>query len=208
MRCRHRARNNEEEEGEAMRKRQLFWVSTVTLLVAVLAITGCRGGLRPPWSRDRSAAPPLVVEAPKPPPPPPPPPGVIDVTPIAPPPEPDVRGRFDPAEDLEMIHFEFDKSTITEEAGAILERNGEVIEDNVGVIIQIEGHCDERGTNEYNIALGQRRATAARDYLIELGVDGGRLTTISYGEERPRDPRHNEDAWANNRRAQFGRRAE
>ncbi|HEY5764974.1 MAG TPA: OmpA family protein, partial [Candidatus Deferrimicrobiaceae bacterium] len=69
--------------------------------------------------------------------------------------------------------------------------------------IQIEGHCDERGTSEYNMALGERRASAASKYLQNLGIAGSRLSTISYGEERPLDPGHNEDAWAKNRRATF-----
>jgi peptidoglycan-associated lipoprotein len=69
--------------------------------------------------------------------------------------------------------------------------------------IVIEGHCDERGTAEYNIALGERRAKSVKRYLINLGVDSSQLSTISYGEERPADPGHNEAAWAKNRRAEF-----
>ncbi|MFP3929181.1 MAG: OmpA family protein, partial [Desulfobacteraceae bacterium] len=69
--------------------------------------------------------------------------------------------------------------------------------------VRIEGHCDERGTNEYNLALGERRANAAKKYLISLGVSEDRVRTISYGEERPADPRHNEEAWAKNRRDEF-----
>ena len=69
--------------------------------------------------------------------------------------------------------------------------------------IIVEGHCDERGTTEYNLALGERRATETKKYLVELGVPEGRIKTISYGEERPLDPGHTEAAWAKNRRAQF-----
>ncbi|NIS71529.1 MAG: OmpA family protein, partial [Proteobacteria bacterium] len=68
---------------------------------------------------------------------------------------------------------------------------------------QIEGHCDERGTNEYNLALGERRAMSARNYLMSLGIPRNRLSTISYGEEMPVDSQHNEDAWAKNRRGHF-----
>ena len=111
---------------------------------------------------------------------------------------------FEPA-DLEMVHFEFDQSRITEQGRVVLEGNAEIIKQNPGVIVQIEGHCDERGTGDYNLALGQRRAKSTRDYLINLGVDPSVLVTISYGEEQPLDPRHNEDAWAKNRRAQFNK---
>ena len=74
---------------------------------------------------------------------------------------------------------------------------------NEGIKVEVEGHCDERGTNEYNMALGERRATAAADYLRSLGVSGDRMRTVSYGEELPLDPRHNEEAWAKNRRVHF-----
>jgi peptidoglycan-associated lipoprotein len=71
------------------------------------------------------------------------------------------------------------------------------------VKIQIEGHCDERGTNEYNLALGERRANSAKKYLISLGMPADQISTISYGEEKPLDPGHNEEAWAKNRRGHF-----
>jgi len=74
---------------------------------------------------------------------------------------------------------------------------------NPNLKIQIEGHCDERGTAEYNLALGQRRANSAMKYLISLGIPAGRLSTISYGEEKPLDPAHNDEAWAKNRRGHF-----
>ncbi|MCK5558176.1 MAG: peptidoglycan-associated lipoprotein Pal, partial [Candidatus Hydrogenedentes bacterium] len=151
--------------------------------------------------RREEPAPPVVVS--KPPTPTPVPPGTIEEIVVLE--EREVRGvSFEPARDLEMIHFEFDESRITEEARSKLEENAEIIKQNPGAVVQIQGHCDERGTNEYNIALGQRRVRATRDYLIKLGVDAGCLVTISYGEESPLDPRHNEEAWAKNRRAQFG----
>ena len=71
------------------------------------------------------------------------------------------------------------------------------------VTVTIQGHCDERGTNEYNLALGDRRADSTKTFLVDLGISASRLTTVSYGEERPVDPRHNEEAWAKNRRAHF-----
>ena len=84
-----------------------------------------------------------------------------------------------------------------------MNRKAEWLRENADTSIIIEGHCDERGTNAYNIALGERRAESAKAYLTDLGIDGLRLTTISYGEERPVDPGHNEEAWAKNRRAHF-----
>ena len=106
---------------------------------------------------------------------------------------------------LEDIHFDFDKFNLKPEAQAILKRHAAWMIENSDVIITItvEGHCDERGTPEYNLALGERRANAAAKYLIDLGVDAKRVTTISYGFERPIDPSHNEEAWAKNRRAHF-----
>lgn len=104
---------------------------------------------------------------------------------------------------LERIHFDFDKYDIRPGDKEILIRNAEVLAANPTVKILIEGHCDERGTNEYNMALGEKRAKAARDFLVKYGIAPSRIDIISYGEERPLDPRHNEDAWALNRRAEF-----
>ncbi len=103
----------------------------------------------------------------------------------------------------EDIHFEFDKSSLLPEAREILRRKAKWLKAHPDVLVIIEGHCDERGTSEYNVALGDRRAWSARSYLVNLGIAPERLTTISYGEERPLDPGHNEEAWARNRRAHF-----
>lgn len=103
----------------------------------------------------------------------------------------------------EDIHFDFDSSTLTAEAQQILTKKAEWLMNNPGAMSTVEGHCDERGTNEYNLALGDRRATSAKTFLVDLGVSGSRLTTISYGEERPVDSGKNEDAWAKNRRCHF-----
>jgi len=103
----------------------------------------------------------------------------------------------------EDIYFEFDKSTLTPAAQDNLLRKAEWLRENPDATVTIEGNCDERGTNEYNLALGDRRAESAKAFLGDLGIDPGRMTTISYGEERPVDPRHNEEAWAKNRRAHF-----
>jgi peptidoglycan-associated lipoprotein len=103
----------------------------------------------------------------------------------------------------EDIYFDFDKSTLTPAAQDNLLRKAEWLRENSDATVTIEGHCDERGTNEYNLALGDRRAESAKAFLIDLGIDPSRLTTISYGEERPVDPRNMEEAWAKNRRDHF-----
>nr|HID60096.1 peptidoglycan-associated lipoprotein Pal [Desulfobacterales bacterium] len=103
----------------------------------------------------------------------------------------------------EDIHFDFDKYNLTEKSIEILKFKADWLLNHPGVNIIIEGHCDERGTNEYNLALGERRAESAKTFLVDSGVDPDRITTISYGEERPLDPGHNEEAWAKNRRAHF-----
>jgi peptidoglycan-associated lipoprotein len=103
----------------------------------------------------------------------------------------------------ENINFEFDKSTLTPTAQDNLLRKAEWLRENPDATVTIEGHADERGTNEYNLALGDRRAESAKAFLVDLGIDAARLSTISYGEERPLDPRSNEEAWAKNRRGHF-----
>ena len=104
---------------------------------------------------------------------------------------------------IEDIYFDFDKSNIGPDARGILKANADWFLKNSNASIIIEGHCDERGTAEYNMALGQRRADEAKKYLVNLGVEGAAVKTISYGKERPFDPGHNEDAWAKNRRGHF-----
>ena len=104
---------------------------------------------------------------------------------------------------LEDTYFDFDKYNIRPDARLILKRNYQVLQGAPGAEVFVEGHCDERGTVEYNLALGQRRANAARDYLLSLGMGAGQVSTVSYGEERPLDPRQTEEAWAKNRRCHF-----
>jgi peptidoglycan-associated lipoprotein len=103
----------------------------------------------------------------------------------------------------ENIFFEFDKATLLPEAIETLTKNGQWLRTNSDVAITIEGHCDDRGTNGYNLALGERRAESVKTFLADLGVDRSRMVTISYGEERPFDRGHGEAAWARNRRAHF-----
>jgi len=104
---------------------------------------------------------------------------------------------------LSNIYFAFDDFSLDEQAKKTLVENAAWIMNNIQKKITIEGHCDERGTEEYNIALGERRANSAKRYLINLGVSTDQLSTISYGEERPADPGHSEEAWAKNRRSEF-----
>ena len=107
--------------------------------------------------------------------------------------------------DLEMVYFAYDKSIITTAFGEALQKNYEWIAENPDVQIQLEGHCDERGTNEYNLALGERRAKAVFDYLISLGASPSQFSLVSFGEERPADQGSNEVAWRKNRRVEFTR---
>ncbi|MFQ6037156.1 MAG: peptidoglycan-associated lipoprotein Pal [Candidatus Aminicenantales bacterium] len=104
---------------------------------------------------------------------------------------------------LQMIHFDFDKYYIRDDMKPILEKNAAWLKKWKTVQVLIEGHCDERGTEEYNLALGEKRAKSTFDYLVSLGISPSRLKTISYGKSQPLDPRHNEEAWFKNRRAQF-----
>ncbi|MFQ5456149.1 MAG: peptidoglycan-associated lipoprotein Pal [Nitrospirota bacterium] len=99
------------------------------------------------------------------------------------------------------VYFDFDKSIIREDSKSALEKNARLLTSNPDIKVQIEGHCDERGTNEYNLALGQRRAQATMRYLKAIGVSKDRISIISYGEERPVCNEHNEDCWWQNRHA-------
>ncbi len=104
---------------------------------------------------------------------------------------------------LDRIQFDFDQYTLSVEARETLAKNAAYIQANPGVQVRIEGHCDERGADEYNLALGERRALAAMNYLVSLGISANQLSVISYGEELPLDPSTSEEAWAKNRRAEF-----
>jgi peptidoglycan-associated lipoprotein len=103
----------------------------------------------------------------------------------------------------ENVYFDFDSAQLTPMAQDTLVRKADWLRANPMVSVTIQGNCDERGTAEYNLALGERRAVAAMKFLVDLGIAESRLSTISYGEERPADPRSNEEAWAKNRRDEF-----
>jgi len=104
---------------------------------------------------------------------------------------------------LEDVFFAYDSAQLTSDAKSKLQNNAKQLKDASEVDVTIEGHCDERGTIAYNLALGERRAKAAKDYIVSLGVPAMRVKIISYGKERPFNPGHTEAAWAKNRRAEF-----
>ena len=114
---------------------------------------------------------------------------------------PGIEGEVLESKLLKDISFDFDQYTIRPQDLPILKENAAILMKHPNVKIQIEGNCDERGTNEYNLALGERRANSTKKYLISLGISPDHISTISYGEEKPSDPGHNEEAWAKNRRA-------
>jgi len=105
--------------------------------------------------------------------------------------------------DVRDVYFDFDRYQIREDARAILSDNAAILNGKVFKKVIIEGHCDERGTTDYNLALGERRAESTRRYLVSLGVDPSKISTISYGKEKPFCMGHNEDCWQQNRRAHF-----
>ncbi|MBI2982103.1 MAG: peptidoglycan-associated lipoprotein Pal [Deltaproteobacteria bacterium] len=115
--------------------------------------------------------------------------------------KPDVAGKT--SKGLNRVHFDFDRSDIKDEYKKVLKGNAEYLKEHEKSEVNVEGHCDERGTEEYNIALGNRRANAARDYLASLGINKSRVKTKSFGEEKPIEKCSNESCWWKNRRAEF-----
>lgn len=162
-------------------------LATAGLLAALLVAVGCA-------SRKQVTT--TDVETP-----PPPPPAQEETTPPPPPPqqqtEPESRATLTDA------FFDFDDASLRTDAKTALENNAKWMQSNSGSSVIVEGHCDERGSVEYNLALGERRAKAAKEFLVSYGIAANRITTISYGKERPFDPGHDENAWAQNRRAHF-----
>lgn len=159
----------------------------IGLIAVLVAVYGCGGN--PPPVQDEEPA--IVVDTTPPPPPPPPE--------IKPEPKPEVIKEAD----LMTVYFDFDKYNIRGDQRGALDNNVQVLKKFPNTVIKIEGHCDERGTVEYNLALGDKRANAVKEYLVTAGINADRIETISYGKERPVDPGHTEAAWAKNRRAEF-----
>ena len=159
----------------------------VSLLLCVVVLAGC--AKRPAMTAASAPAPTGAAQATTPPAP---------ATPASRPPVQE----FAANPNLKDIHFDFDKYDIRPGDAKILDGNASWLKSNDALVL-IEGHCDERGTNEYNLALGERRAKATMNYLVGQGVQAGRITIISYGEERPVCTEHTEACWARNRRAHF-----
>jgi len=181
---------------------------TVSLLLCVVVLAGC--AKRPAMTAASAPAPtgaaqattPPAAMAPAPAPQPTPPPAAAAPQPTAQPAARPPVQEFAANPNLKDIHFDFDKYDIRPGDAKILDGNATWLKSN-DVLVLIEGHCDERGTNEYNLALGERRAKATMNYLVGQGVQAGRITIISYGEERPLCTEHTEACWARNRRAHF-----
>jgi peptidoglycan-associated lipoprotein len=134
----------------------------------------------------------------------PPPPAPTETKTETPPPAPSQPStQTEERLSLADAFFDFDDYALRADAKAALDQNAKYLEKNGDAKIVIEGHCDERGSVEYNLALGEKRARAAKDYLVSYGISGPRMTTISYGKERPFDSGHDESAWSKNRRAHF-----
>lgn len=158
---------------------------SVAMLCVVVAASGC--GKKSMQEPPPVATPEPVTTAPTP----------------APPPRPEPTPAPAPRVELADVYFDYDSAELRADARTTLTENGRQLVASTGTTILIEGHCDERGTVDYNLALGERRAVAAKSFLESYGVDGSRMQTVSYGENRPLSPGHDEAAWAQNRRAHF-----
>jgi peptidoglycan-associated lipoprotein len=172
-----------------MQDRIIRWTIALAVVASLGAVTGCakKATQAPPQPTTTPAPAPITPPAPTPETPPTPTPAAAPLR----------------AEDLKPAFFDFDSYALSEAARGALDANARLLRENRSARVVIEGHCDERGTAEYNQALGERRAQAARDYLVNAGIDGGRLSVISYGKERPFATGADEAAWALNRRAHF-----
>ena len=189
-------------------RRTTRWVAYATTVVTVLWLQVACVRQPPPVAPETSPPPPGTSSTTPPalPPTPPPPP----TPPIVPPeltPNDELSSRsledINRESPLEPAFFELDSSELNDDGRRAVEANAGVLRQYSSWVVTIEGHCDERGTAEYNLGLGERRALAAQQYLVELGVDATRVRTVSYGKEFPFDPEHDDRAWAANRRAHF-----
>ena len=176
--------------------------AVLPILGLTLLLAGCP---KRPAMTAATAPPPVPPAAVAPPTPAAPAPAPVAPAPVAPPtavtPAPPKEYKANDA--LKPIYFAFDKSDIRPDDAKVLDATAAYLKANAGQLVLIEGHCDERGTAEYNLALGERRAKAAMNYLVSNGVEAGRITTISYGKERPVCSEHNEACWSRNRNDTF-----
>lgn len=185
-----------------------LWKPLVVLLLLTVTLAACAKKVP---TVERPAPPPADPATTTAPAPPPPPPRPVD-EPMPVPPEPEAIKASDLPDDLDSLNrsgvlkpvfFDLDSSEVNAASQQVLQENADVMRRNARWQITIEGHCDERGTAEYNLALGERRALAARTYLLSLGIPAERVRTVSYGKEFPFDQGHDESAWSKNRRAHF-----
>ena len=177
----------------------------VLVLLLTVVVAACKGKAKPPVARPMPP-PPAFDPGPKPPPPPPQP--VNEPVPVPPMPAEDTIGSkslddLNRDSPLRPLFFELDSSDVSSDGQQVLQANAAVLKKYPTMQITIEGHCDERGTAEYNLALGERRALAAKNYLVSLGIPADKVKTVSYGKEFPFDAGHDDAAWKNNRRAHF-----
>ena len=186
------------------------WKIIVRLFGLVLTATLLASCVRnpPPETPDTPPPPPATdtsAQRPAPAPPAPPPPAPPSPPAIGPDDDFSSRSLEELNRDspLEAVFFDYDSSELSAEGRSVLDENATVLQRYSTWIITIEGHCDERGTPEYNLGLGERRALVAREYLLTRGLDADRIRTVSYGKEFPFDPAQTEEAWAKNRRAHF-----
>lgn len=185
-----------------------LWKPLAVVLLLTVTLASCAKKMP---SVERPAPPPADPALTTAPAPPPPPPRPVD-EPMPVPPEPEAIKASDLPDDLDSLNrsgvlkpvfFDLDSSEVNAASQQVLQENADVMRRNARWQITIEGHCDERGTAEYNLALGERRALAARTYLLSLGIPAERVRTVSYGKEFPFDQGHDESAWSKNRRAHF-----
>ncbi len=185
-------------------------LAALAVCLVVLVSLGACAKKKPPVTSPAPVEPPPPAVTPTPPPPPPPPPQPVAPV-VVPQPEDvlatanlDELNRLVASQGLiKPVFFAFDSAELSPDAMSTLKANADTLRKYGSWKVTIEGHCDERGTAEYNLALGEKRSVAARTYLVTLGIPADRLLTVSYGKEFPFDPGHNEEAWAKNRRAQF-----
>ena len=181
--------------------------TVLPILALTLLLAGCpkrpamTAATAPPPVAPPAAAPPTPAPAPAPTPAPVAPAPAAPPTTAPAPPAPPKEYRANDA--LKPIHFAFDKSDIRPPDAKIMDATAAYLKANPNQLVLIEGHCDERGTSEYNLALGERRAKSAMNYLVANGIEAGRITTISYGKERPLCTEHNEACWSRNRNDTF-----
>jgi peptidoglycan-associated lipoprotein len=187
-----------------MRRQAKALVVLVILLTVVVA--ACKGKAKPPVARPMP--PPMTTGESVPPAPPGPPQPVAEPVPVPPMPAEDTIGArslddLNRDSPLKPLFFELDSADVSSAGQQVLQANAAVLKKYPTWQITIEGHCDERGTAEYNLALGERRALAAKNYLVSLGIPADKVKTVSYGKEFPFDAGHDDSAWSKNRRAHF-----